>query len=103
MYTSSQFHIVNLYAVGVSKQREDGTSVPFICEIEVEGLRGEMVKIRALVDDSALACAMCTDMYEAVKHRIGGLKQSGKMLYMANGTLVLSRGYWEGYVRFGRA
>jgi hypothetical protein len=92
-----------LYVVGVRETGREGTSVPFIGEIEAEGPRGEVVKIRVLVDDGALVCAMCTEMYEGVKHRIGGLKQSGKTLRMANGALVSLRGYWDGYVRFGGA
>jgi hypothetical protein len=42
-------------------------------------------------------------MYEGIKHRMGGLQRSGKTLRMANGTLVSSRGYWDGFVRFGGA
>jgi hypothetical protein len=74
MYASAKFHIVDMYAVGVREAEEKGMSVPFIGEIEAEGPRGEVVKIRALVDDGALVCAMCTEMYEGVKHRIGGLR-----------------------------
>ncbi|KAJ7798025.1 hypothetical protein B0H14DRAFT_3492967 [Mycena olivaceomarginata] len=101
MYASAKFHIVDMYAVGVKETTGGGTSVPFIGEIEAEGPRGEVVKICALVDDGALVCAMCTEMYEGVKHRIGGLQRSGKTLKMANGALVSSRGYWDGYVQFG--
>jgi hypothetical protein len=103
MYASPKFHIVDLYAVGVRETGREGTSVPFIGEIEAEGPRGEVVKIRALVDDGALVCAMCTEMYEGVKHRIGGLKRLRKTLRMANGALVSSRGYWNGYVQIGGA
>ncbi|KAJ6535498.1 hypothetical protein B0H19DRAFT_852690, partial [Mycena capillaripes] len=76
---------------------------PFICGIEVEGPRGELVKIRALEDDGAMVNAMCTELYTAVRHRIGELQHSGKTLRMANGDLVPSRGFWEGYIRFGGA
>ncbi|KAJ6557757.1 hypothetical protein B0H19DRAFT_857309, partial [Mycena capillaripes] len=64
---------------------------------------GELVKIRALVDDGAMVNAMCMRMYEAVKHRLGELQRSGRTLRMANGTLIPSRGYWVGYIRFGGA
>ncbi|KAJ7209815.1 hypothetical protein B0H12DRAFT_988346, partial [Mycena haematopus] len=76
---------------------------PFICGIEVEGPRGELVRIRALEDDGAMVNAMCTALYEAIKHRIGELQWSVKTLRMANGALVPSTGYWEGYIRFGGA
>ncbi|KAJ7233815.1 hypothetical protein C8J57DRAFT_1090226, partial [Mycena rebaudengoi] len=103
MYASSQFHIADLYVVGVNKSVPRATSMPFVCYIEAEGPRGELIRIRSLVDNGAMVCAMCTTMYEAVKHRLGKLKRSGKMLRMANGVLVPSRGYWEGNVRFGGA
>ncbi|KAJ7248274.1 hypothetical protein B0H12DRAFT_986450, partial [Mycena haematopus] len=76
---------------------------PFICGIEVEGPQGELERIRALEDDGALVNAMCTALYEVIKHRIGRLQQSEKTLRMANGALVPSTGYWEGYIRFGGA
>ncbi|KAJ7107510.1 hypothetical protein C8R44DRAFT_591499, partial [Mycena epipterygia] len=76
---------------------------PFVCWIEIEGPRGERVRIRALVDNGALVNMMCIEMYDAVKHRIGGLRRSGRTLHMANGALVPSRGFWEGWIGFGGA
>ncbi|KAJ7165714.1 hypothetical protein C8R43DRAFT_823506, partial [Mycena crocata] len=76
---------------------------PFLCGIEVEGPNGELVRIRALEDDGAMVNAMCTALYETVRHRIGILQHSGKTLRMANGVLVPSTGFWEGYIRFGGA
>ncbi|KAJ7432600.1 hypothetical protein B0H11DRAFT_2260315 [Mycena galericulata] len=102
MYPLSKSHIVDLYAVGIEEWPRRA-SVPFICGIEVEGPQGELERIRALEDDGAMVNVMCTLLYEAIKHRIGTLQRSGKILRMANGTLVPSTGYWEGYIRFGGA
>ncbi|KAJ7654195.1 hypothetical protein B0H17DRAFT_1214460 [Mycena rosella] len=103
MYAPSNSHVVDLYTVGIEERRPKRASVPFICGIEVEGPRGERVRIRALEDDSAMVNAMCTTLYEMVRHHIGELQQSGKTLRMANGVLVPSIGFWEGYIRFGGA
>ncbi|KAJ7176152.1 hypothetical protein C8R43DRAFT_872903, partial [Mycena crocata] len=102
MYSPSvESHIIDLYAVGIEEPKR--TSVPFVCMIEVEGPQGELERIRVLEDGGAMVNAMCTALYEAIQHRIGKLKQSGKTLRMANGSLVPSIGYWEGYIRFGGA
>ncbi|KAJ7172818.1 hypothetical protein C8R43DRAFT_1119658 [Mycena crocata] len=102
MYTSPvESQVIDLYNVGIEEPRR--ASVPFICGIEVEGPRGELERIRALEDGGAMVNAMCVALYRAVRHRIGELQRSGKILRMANGTLVPSIGYWEGYIRFGGA
>ncbi|KAJ7137883.1 hypothetical protein C8R44DRAFT_607176 [Mycena epipterygia] len=100
MYIPLESHIVDLYTVGIERGPKR-TSVPFICGIELEGPKGEIVRIRALEDGGAMVSAMCTALYEREKHRIGALQYSGKTLRMANGTLIPSRGFWEGYIRFG--
>ncbi|KAJ6484849.1 hypothetical protein C8R45DRAFT_904026, partial [Mycena sanguinolenta] len=101
MYQPSESHVIDLYAVGIGENEPKRASVPFICEIEVEGPRGERERIRALEDDGAMVNAMCTGLYSVVRHRIGELRQSGRTLRMANGALVPSIGYWEGYIHFG--
>jgi hypothetical protein len=73
-------------------------SMPFICGIEVEGLKGELERVRALEDDGAMVNTMCTALYGVIRHHIGELQPSGKTLHMANRVLVPSRGYWEGYI-----
>ncbi|KAJ7649206.1 hypothetical protein B0H17DRAFT_1215420 [Mycena rosella] len=68
MYAPSNSHVVDLYTVGIEDGRPKRASVPFIlpfiCGIEVEGLRGELVRIRALEDDGAMVNVMCTTLYE---------------------------------------
>jgi hypothetical protein len=78
MYAES--HIVDLYAVGIEEHEPKRASLPFICGIEVEGPWGELERIRALEDDGAMVNAMCTALYETIRHRIGALRHSGKTL-----------------------
>jgi hypothetical protein len=101
--TSTESNVVDLYTVGAKGRDPGRASVPFICGIEVEGPKGENVRVRTLEDGGAMVNAMCTALYAAVRHRIGELQQSGKILRMANGALVPSIGRWEGYIRFGGA
>ncbi|KAJ7082085.1 hypothetical protein B0H15DRAFT_785971, partial [Mycena belliarum] len=103
MYAADQSQIVDLYAVGLEEREMQRASEPFVCGIEVEGPRGELVRVRALEDDGAMVNAMCTAMYAAIRHRIGELQGSTKTLRMANGARVPSTGRWEGYIRFGGA
>ncbi|KAJ7106684.1 hypothetical protein C8R44DRAFT_638333, partial [Mycena epipterygia] len=100
MYTPPESQIVDLYTVGIERGPKRA-SVPFICGIELEGPKGELVRVRALEDGGAMVSAMCTALYERERHRIGELQHSGKTLRMANGDLVPSMGLWEGYIRFG--
>ncbi|KAJ7071901.1 hypothetical protein B0H15DRAFT_793145, partial [Mycena belliarum] len=102
MYTATpESQVIDLYAVGIEESKR--ASVPFICGIQIEGPRGERVRVRALEDGGALVNAMCTALYEAVRHRIGELERSQKILRMANGALVPSIGSWVGFIGFGRA
>jgi hypothetical protein len=97
MYPPSKSQIVDLYAVGIEEEPRC-SSMPFICGIVVEGPNGERERIRVLEDNGAMVNAMCTTLYGEIRHRIGRLHQSGKTLHMANGALVPSVGYWEGYI-----
>ncbi|KAJ6491073.1 hypothetical protein C8R45DRAFT_928895 [Mycena sanguinolenta] len=90
-------------AVGGTTPLEGEQRRVFISEIEVEEPREERERIRALEDDGAMVNAMCTGLYSVVRHQIGELRQPGRTLRMANGALVPSIGYWEGYIHFGGA
>ncbi|KAJ7126666.1 hypothetical protein C8R46DRAFT_1237350 [Mycena filopes] len=57
--------------------------------------------LEAVVDDGAMANALDEDAYQAVRKRIGELEWSGRVLRMADGRIVPSRGRWSGSVTFG--
>lgn len=84
--------ITDLYSVGHSHtskpQLENGEAIPFIHRIELEGPQGEIVRIRALFDDGAMVSAMCTSIFEKVKHRLCNWSTSDRRLRMANGSVV---------------
>ncbi|PBK58556.1 hypothetical protein ARMSODRAFT_900334, partial [Armillaria solidipes] len=76
---------------------------PFVQLVMFDRPRGEVVRLPASVDDSALVGIMCATKYDEVAHRLGALRPSFKKLRMANGALVLLRGSWEGMMTFGPA
>ncbi len=61
------------------------------------------MRLPASVDDGALVGIMCATKYDKVAHRLGALRPSFKKFHMANGTLVPSRGSWEGTMTFSLA
>ncbi|KIK12068.1 hypothetical protein PISMIDRAFT_61063, partial [Pisolithus microcarpus 441] len=75
--------------------------VPFISNITVKSDSGELVRLRALFDDGAMVNAMCTTVFEAVKHRLRGWTHSSQMLRMANGTVIPATAQWTGKIRVG--
>ncbi|KIK32875.1 hypothetical protein CY34DRAFT_64408, partial [Suillus luteus UH-Slu-Lm8-n1] len=95
--------ISDLYSIGhqhVTKaQLENGEAVPFIHRIELDGPKGEVVRIRALFDDGAMVSAMCASIFQKVKHRLHNLTQSNKHLRMADGSIVKSIAKWTGTIR----
>ena len=57
--------------------------------------------MRGVFDSGAMVNAMCTAVFEKVKHRLAPLKHSRRKLQMANGTVIPSTGRWEGLVDIG--
>ncbi|KIK19187.1 hypothetical protein PISMIDRAFT_72274, partial [Pisolithus microcarpus 441] len=52
----------------------------------------------ALFDNGAMTSAMCTTVFKAVKHRLGGWKPCNRPLWMANGMLMHTVAEWTGMV-----
>lgn len=95
--------ISDLYSIGhqeVTKtQLENGEAVPFIHRIELDSPKGEIIRIRALFDDGAMVSAMCTLIFQKVKHQLHNLMQSNKHLCMADGSIIRPIGKWTGTIR----
>ncbi|KIK19639.1 hypothetical protein PISMIDRAFT_107192, partial [Pisolithus microcarpus 441] len=53
----------------------------------------------ALFDDGAMVNAMCTTVFEAVKHRLRGWTHTSQMLRMANGSIIPAIAQWTGTIR----
>jgi hypothetical protein len=66
------------------------------------GPQGEIVRVEALFDGCAMVSAMCTTVFEKVKHRLGEWGRSEKQLRMGNGVIVPSLAMWNGKLRLGR-
>ncbi|KAG2337901.1 hypothetical protein BDR05DRAFT_831032, partial [Suillus weaverae] len=73
-------------------------AVPFIHQITLEGLKGEAVRVRALFDDGAMVAAMCTSIFNKVKHRLANWGPSERKLRMVNGNIVNANVKWSGTI-----
>lgn len=100
--TTNETDIVDLYTAGHASlnkaQMRTGEAVPFIHQVKLEGPNGELVRIRALFDDGAMVPAMCSSIFDKVKHRLHNFQPSVKHLRMANGTIVASEAQWSGII-----
>jgi len=85
--------------VGLESKNTD--TIPFIHNINLEGPKGEIVRVRGLFDDGALVNAMCLTVFDKVKERLGLGIPSTRRLRMANGLVITSNAYWKGYVGIG--
>jgi hypothetical protein len=95
--TESESSIVDLYGM----QNDDGEKkiVPFQHVIELHGPRGEIMRWMSTFDDGAMVDAIDLKEFGKVKHRLAALKQSNRVLRMADGRLVPSTGVWNGVLK----
>lgn len=92
MYESSDiidFH--ELFNVG-------NVEVPFEKELQLVGVDGKLVRIRAIFDDGAMVNVIDAGIFASVKDCLSTCRTSRRVLWMANGTLVASKGSWTGTV-----
>lgn len=70
----NELQIVDLYTVGSEEPDEFEISplpeVPFVHGIAVNGPRGSIVRIRGVFDSGAMVNAMCSAIYDNIKHRL---------------------------------
>ena len=83
-----------LYTVG-------NASVPFEKDIDLIGIDGELVRVRAIFDDGGMVNAIDSKIFQFIKKQLSPSQRSSKVLKMANGTLVRSEGTWTGMVVVG--
>ncbi|KAG2338311.1 hypothetical protein BDR05DRAFT_834930, partial [Suillus weaverae] len=98
--------VIDLYSVGhvmtTKDQLDSKEAVPFTHSISLEGPQGEAVRVRGLFDDGAMISAMCTLIYDKVKHCLDNWSQSTQKLRMANGNIVNSLIKWNGIININR-
>jgi hypothetical protein len=100
---SNNLDIIDLYAVGCEPKVADETrqTLPFIHQVGLKGMRGEIVRVRGLFDDGAMVSAMCSTVFNKIKGRLGAWKPSQRRMRMANGTVILSEARWRGTACLG--
>ncbi|KIK35641.1 hypothetical protein CY34DRAFT_95739, partial [Suillus luteus UH-Slu-Lm8-n1] len=94
--SSEQCDIVSVYSADEEQSRK--ACLPFLQNIMFAGPKGEIIRTTALFDEGAMISAMCTSVFDKVKHRLGNWTQSKKRLRMANGTIIPSQAVWKGEV-----
>ena len=103
--TTTNDNVINLYSVGHKEVTRDmcdtGVEVPFQHTLIILGPRGESIRVSALVDGCAMVAAMCTTVFDKVKHRLGEWKRSERQLRMGNGAIVPSLAVWKGRMKLG--
>jgi hypothetical protein len=103
--TAQNNNVIDLYSVGheeVTRQMCNvGVEVPFQHTLKLLGPQGEVVRVSALFDGCAMVSAMCSTVFEGVRHRLGNWERSEKRLRMGNGTIVPSLAVWKGRAQLG--
>ncbi|KIO14673.1 hypothetical protein M404DRAFT_118868, partial [Pisolithus tinctorius Marx 270] len=95
---------VDIYTASAQADDADSKSnktVPFVQNITIDNVNGERIRVRALFDDGAMINAMCTTVFETVKHRLKGWIACSRPLRMANGTIIPAVAQWTGTIRAG--
>ena len=96
MYDNDIINFFDVYSVG-----ENGDAIQFERVINLIGINGERVAIRATFDDGAMVNVIDMTAFEEVKSQLSELRPSKKVMRMANGTLIPSNGSWSGVVVIG--
>lgn len=94
--SSEQCDIVSVYSADEEWSRNQ--CAPFLQNIAFAGPKGETVRTTALFNEGAMISAMCTSLFNRIKHRLGNWTKSSKRLRMANSVIVPSHAVWRGEV-----
>jgi hypothetical protein len=90
MYDTNVIDFFNVYTVG-----ENGDAIPFEKQINLVGVNGELVALRATFDDGAMVNVIDRVVFDKVKHQLSAPQPSQKFMCMANGILNSA---WSGMV-----
>jgi len=91
--------IFDLYGIGNVR----ASSIPFVYGVELDGPNGEIVRMRSVFDDGAMVNAINADVFAQVKSRLSPLYPSTRLLRMADGRIIGSKGVWSGTISVGGA
>lgn len=100
MYNPARIiHLAEMYTVGTENgDRLMERSDPFVHGVKLLGPRGEIVRIKGVFDDGAMINAIDQNVFDMVRKRLEEPKTSARVLQMANGTLIPSKGLWLGTI-----
>jgi len=97
-----ELHITDLYSATYATPcymtSPHVKSVPFTHPIALKNLDDAEVRVQALFDDGAMTGAMCSSVFNIVKHTLKGWQPSTQMLRMANGAVIPSEATWTGTI-----
>jgi hypothetical protein len=93
MYDTNIIDFFDVYSVG-----EEGNAIPFEKEINLIGVNGELVALKATFDDCAMVNVIDKVAFEEVRNQLSEPQPSRKVMRMANGALIPSNGSWSGVV-----
>jgi malonyl CoA-acyl carrier protein transacylase len=96
MYDSNIINFFDVYSVG-----ENGDAIQFERVINLIGINGERVAIRATFDDGAMVNVIDLAAFEEVKNQLSKLRPSKKVMRMVNGALIPLNSSWSGVVVIG--
>ena len=91
-----------VYTVG-ARRIGDEVAVPFVHSVQLEGLGKRLVSLQATFDDAAMVNVIDSVLFATIKEQLVGVTASTRVLHMANGILVPSRGAWTGCIVIGDA
>jgi hypothetical protein len=60
-----KYDIIDLYSVG-----SESPEVPFMHGISIVGSKGDAVRVEALFDGGAMVAALCSSVFNKIKHRL---------------------------------
>jgi hypothetical protein len=96
MYDNNIINFFDVYSVG-----ENGDAIQFERVINLIGINGERVAIRATFDDGVMVNVIDMAAFKEVKNQLLELQPSKKVMHMVNGALIPLNGSWLGVVVIG--
>jgi hypothetical protein len=66
---SKQCNIIDLYSA--DEEEVHHNCQPFLHYVSFAGPKGEIIRVKALFDEGAMISAMCTTVFDSIKHRLG--------------------------------
>jgi hypothetical protein len=97
--SNTELNVVNLFSIGANNGKgERKGAEPFTHQVQLHGPQGEVVRVRANIDDGAMREVMSLTTFKRVGHRLGKTLPSSQLLRVANGVVIKSEAKWKGRI-----